>query len=82
MECSHKDHQGTVMFPGIDNNANMKIPEKPLSISSIGPSSTHLCQEKKLFSHRVVGFNWARKLNEIRCALLRTEVDQATAANL
>ena len=81
MECSHKDHQGIVRFPGIDNNANMKMPEMPLSIYlSIGPSNTHLCHKKKLLSRRVVGFIWARKLNEIRCALLRTEVDQATAA--
>ena len=36
--------------------------------------------QEKAFSHRVVGIIWARKLNEIRCALLRTGVDQATAA--
>ena len=32
MECLHKDHQGIVRFPGIDNNANIKMPEMLLSI--------------------------------------------------
>ena len=31
MECSHKDHQGIVRFPRIDNNANMKMTEMLLT---------------------------------------------------
>ena len=41
MECSHKDHQGIVRFPRIDNNANMKMPEMLL---------THIYATRKSFS--------------------------------
>ena len=41
MECSHKDHQGIVRFPRIDNNANMKMTEMLL---------THIYATRKSFS--------------------------------
>ena len=41
MECSHKDHQGIVRFAGIDNNANMKMPDMLL---------THIYATRKSFS--------------------------------
>ena len=41
MECSHEDHHGIVRFPGIDNNANMKMPEMLL---------THIYATRKSFS--------------------------------
>ena len=42
MECSHKDHQGIVRLPRIDNNANMKMTEMRVL--------THIYATRKSFS--------------------------------
>ena len=49
MECSHKDHQGIVRFPRIDNNANLKIPEMLLSSKALD-HLTHFYAIRKSFS--------------------------------
>ena len=49
MECSHKDHQGIVRFPDIDNNANVKMPEMPLSSKALDHLK-HIYATRKSFS--------------------------------